>query len=199
MTELEKIAYAKSFIDKLANGINPLDGTPVSDTDIVNNVRISRCLFYVSNILSQVIENGGTKLLKRSEKLPFAISEDQLAKYQYSERPLSVSEIAKQINSFIDQSQMRTLTAQDITKWLVQVGALYEQENLQGRKHKRPTEAGRQLGISTELRMGLHGEYTAVIYDKNAQALIIDNMEAILSLKNNLTANESGGQKCSEN
>ena len=28
MTELEKIAYAKSFIDKLANGINPLDDMP---------------------------------------------------------------------------------------------------------------------------------------------------------------------------
>ena len=27
MTELEKIEYAKSFIDKLANGINPLDET----------------------------------------------------------------------------------------------------------------------------------------------------------------------------
>ena len=34
MTELEKIAYAKAFIDKLANGINPLDDTPIPDDDI---------------------------------------------------------------------------------------------------------------------------------------------------------------------
>ena len=61
MTELEKIQYAKSFMDKLANGINPLDDSPVPDEDIVNNVRISRCFFYVSDILRQVIENGGTK------------------------------------------------------------------------------------------------------------------------------------------
>ena len=47
MTELEKIAYAKSFIDKLANGINPLDDTPIPDDDIANNVRLSRCFFYV--------------------------------------------------------------------------------------------------------------------------------------------------------
>ena len=45
MTELEKIAYAKSFIDKLANGINPLDDTPIPDDDIANNVRLSRCFF----------------------------------------------------------------------------------------------------------------------------------------------------------
>jgi hypothetical protein len=51
MTELEKIAYAKSFIDKLANGINPLDDTPILEGDIANNVRLSLCFFYVSDIL----------------------------------------------------------------------------------------------------------------------------------------------------
>ena len=59
MTELEKIEYTKAFIDKLANGINPLDDTPIPEGDIANNVRLSRCFFYVSDILRQVIENGG--------------------------------------------------------------------------------------------------------------------------------------------
>lgn len=27
MTELEKIEYTKGFVDKLAEGINPIDGT----------------------------------------------------------------------------------------------------------------------------------------------------------------------------
>jgi len=36
MTEAEKIAYAKSFIDKLANGINPLDDSPIPEDDIVS-------------------------------------------------------------------------------------------------------------------------------------------------------------------
>ena len=64
MTELEKIEYAKSFIDKLANGINPLDDSPIPDNDIANNVRLSRCFFYVSDILRQVIENGGVQPAK---------------------------------------------------------------------------------------------------------------------------------------
>ena len=38
MTELEKIAYAKSFIDRLANGFNPLDNSPLAEGDIANNV-----------------------------------------------------------------------------------------------------------------------------------------------------------------
>ena len=71
MTDLEKIEYAKSFIDKLANGINPLDDSPIPDNDIANNVRLSRCFFYVSDILRQVIENGGvqpTKVTKQRKK-----------------------------------------------------------------------------------------------------------------------------------
>ena len=78
MTELEKIEYTKSFIDKLANGINPLDGTPVPEGDLLNNVRISRCMFYVSNILRQVIENGGIKPQKKYKKVPFEITPEQL-------------------------------------------------------------------------------------------------------------------------
>ena len=58
MTELEKIAYAKSFIDKLANGINPLDDKPIPEGDIANNVRLSRCFFYVSDILDKCMKTG---------------------------------------------------------------------------------------------------------------------------------------------
>lgn len=46
MTEVEKIAYTRMYIEKLANGINPLTDQAVPDTDLINNVRISRCLFY---------------------------------------------------------------------------------------------------------------------------------------------------------
>ena len=45
MTELEKIAYAQTFIEKLANGINPLVDPPMSENEIANNVRLSRCFF----------------------------------------------------------------------------------------------------------------------------------------------------------
>lgn len=60
MTEKELLIHAKNYIDKLANGINPLTGEPVADDDIVNNVRISRCLFYVSSVLKSVIDKQQT-------------------------------------------------------------------------------------------------------------------------------------------
>ena len=68
MTELEKIAYAKTYIEKLANGINPLTDQPVPDADSINNVRISRCLFYVSDLLRQIVENGGVSQRKQKRQ-----------------------------------------------------------------------------------------------------------------------------------
>ena len=104
MTELEKIEYAKSFIDKLANGVNPLDDSIIPDGDIVNHVRLSRCFFYVSDILRQVIENGGIQVAKTAKprKKEFSLSDDVREKMQVSEIPMAVSEIAKYLNSLVD-------------------------------------------------------------------------------------------------
>ena len=59
MTELEKMQRAKMYIDKLANGVDPLTDAEITSDSTLNNVRISRCLFYVSEVLGKVIDNGG--------------------------------------------------------------------------------------------------------------------------------------------
>ena len=41
MTELETLQRAKMYLDKLANGIDPLTDVPVPDNDCINQIRIS--------------------------------------------------------------------------------------------------------------------------------------------------------------
>ena len=103
MNEVEKIEYAKSFIDKLASGINPLDETPIPDGDVANNVRISRCFFYVSSILERQIEIEKKKLLKAEnrEKAPFAITDEQLERFECSPTPITASILAQKINFLV--------------------------------------------------------------------------------------------------
>ena len=36
-------------------GINPLNGEKVKDDDLINNIRISRCLFYVNDVLNDIV------------------------------------------------------------------------------------------------------------------------------------------------
>lgn len=112
MTELEKIKRAKVYMDKLANGINPIDETMVPDEDVVNNVRISRCFFFVSDVLQQVIENGGTKpaTVKKLKKIPLEIPFEKRRQFAYSEKPISASEIAKRVNALVENDSMKKLT-----------------------------------------------------------------------------------------
>ena len=72
MTELETLQRAKMYLDKLANGINPLTDSLLPDSDCVNQVRISRCLFYVSDVLRKLIENGGIIVKPQKSKKTYS-------------------------------------------------------------------------------------------------------------------------------
>lgn len=58
MNDNQKLLKAKSYLDKLANGINPVTNEIVPESDTINNIHISRCLFYISDVLRNVIEGN---------------------------------------------------------------------------------------------------------------------------------------------
>lgn len=183
MTELEIMQHAKDYLDKLARGIDPLTDLEVSELDVVRKARISRCLTYVSDVLRRVIENGGIQVrpVKNSEKAPFALPLAARARYPFGDWPATVSVIAQRLNELTDQNTMQRLKSTSITWFLLQAGLLFEEIGPSGNKNKRPTEAGRKLGISTAERTGQNGTYTAVVYDQKAQRFILDNLDAIIA------------------
>lgn len=194
MTELEKMQRAKMYIDKMANGINPIDDAPAADSDMINNVRLSRCLFYVSDILRQVIENNGVIGKVKSSKKAFFLSADSINNFSFSETPIPVSEITKRLNDLVDLEVCYKLKHSAITNWLISIGALEIRELADGRNTKRPTEQGQMLGISSEKRTGMNGEYVVVVYSKDAQQFILDNIEAIVTNISNISTKKADNQ-----
>ena len=194
MTELEKIQRAKMYIDKMANGINPIDDAPAADSDMINNVRLSRCLFYVSDVLRQVIDNNGVIGKVKSSKKAFFLSADSINNFSFSETPIPVSEITKRLNDLADLEACYKLKHSAITNWLTSIGALEIRELADGRNTKRPTEQGQTLGISSEKRTGMNGEYVVVVYSKDAQQFIVDNIEAIVANISNVSTKKADNQ-----
>ncbi len=87
---------AKMYVDKLANGINPLTDQPVSDADCIKQAKISRCLLYVSDILRKVIENGGTVEKAESQGLPRTVTHEKTDPSGYTQpHPQAVSNVEK--------------------------------------------------------------------------------------------------------
>ena len=189
MTELEKIAYAKSFIDKLANGVNPIDDSTIPGSDIVNNVRLSRCFFYVSDILRQVIENGGIIPApivkeKKPKKQPYFLSPEQAQQFEYSNIPIPASEIFKRIIAVGPQEGVKKFPKRNLTKWLLSLGLIEEITLPLGSKMKKPTSSGEEIGILLEERQGQYGSYYVMLYNLDAQHFILDNIEAVLAFDN---------------
>lgn len=190
MTELEKIAYAKSFIDKLAEGINPVDGTPIPDGDVAKNERVKNCFAYVSDILYRVVENGGIKTAhQKVRKRDYLLTPEQKKKIKFSREPITVSNFTDILNGCAMTENMKQITAPMITKWLQYKDLLYTAIRSDGKKAKLPTERGRAMGIIAEQVTGRFGAYTALFYNTDMQKYIVDHIEEIVALKR--TAKES--------
>ena len=190
MTELETLECAKMYMEKLANGINPIDGSVIPDEDVVNNVRLSRCFFYVADVLRQVIDNGGVTPQKKQKKEPFALPVEKRSAFQFSDTPIPISEVANRINALIDEETMKKLSYSAIREWLVSLNMLEDTLNGEGKTIKSPTRRGEQMGIDREARMGQNGTYFVVVYNRAAQSFILDNLDAIIEYQNSTFENQ---------
>ena len=178
MTDIEIIARAQMYLEKLANGIDPLTNKEVAENDVVNNVRISRCLHYVTGILKQITTTGSFEI----QKSDFTLSARQLERFAYSQTPLTVSEITKRLNELADPLQYNTLKNGVITEWLTESGMLTN-DVINNKSKKRVTNNGRNIGIISEQRVNQQGStYEAISYNLNAQHFIIDNIHAVIEL-----------------
>lgn len=178
MTELETMIRAESYIRKMVDGINPITNDPAADCDMVNNVRITRCLYYVSDILRQVIDNDGVIKKKSSKKAEFFITDEQRAALTEFDRPAYASELAEKINAVTEINNCKKFAAKWVTEYFVSIGLLYIDDD-----SKRATDSGAELGIISEKRRSsyTHREYWVNAYSPEAQRFIIDNIESIVA------------------
>ena len=179
MTELETMQRAKMYLDKLAQGIDPISNQEIPMDSVVNNVRLARCFFYVSDVLGQVIANGGV-IGGKPNLQPFAVTSEQLAKVRISQEPVRITQLVEMISSAVDTSHMKKLTTTVITNWLLQKGFLEKQIGLDGKSRRIPTQNGLMIGLSTETRQGQYGEYQVVFYNSAAQQFVLDNLPEIV-------------------
>ncbi len=176
MEENEKILKAQDWVRKLANGINPLNGSLVKEDDVVNNVHISRCLFYVADLLGNYAEKRTRS--NSSRNIPFDSSAMQKEKYSYVEA-ISISAFAREIIKLIPEN-MQGVSYKSMTSWLIQGGLLKESEpDYEGRISKIATEKGNEIGIYSESRErgGGGGFYLATLYNREAQRFLLDHID----------------------
>ena len=80
----------------------------------------------------------------------------------------------------IDIEVYEKLKYKTVADWLIKIGLLKEMTDAGGKSVKRSTAQGNEIGIVDENRIGHYGQYTVVIYNREAQQFIIDNISAFI-------------------
>lgn len=176
--DINSVSLAKEYIDYLARGINPVTKEFVDENDTINNVKISRCLFFVSDVLREVMDNGITKKAKKEKLQEFNAEMIDFSKYKYSANPITISVIVEKINN-LKPDNMKKLKITAITNWLVDLEILSVVQ-INDKKQKIPTAKAKRIGIDSEQRNGQYGLYEVVLYNESAQYFIIDNLSSII-------------------
>lgn len=181
MTELEMLRRAKLYMDKLAQGSDPIMGDELPEDSVLNQVQLARCFFYVSGILQQVIDNGGY-VGRKPKKGEFVLTQKMLH-LSPSKRPLRISEFAEMLAAAADDPNAKRPKTTVITDWLISKGFMKKTMDPEGKPKRLPTEIGKQIGLSTGTRQGQYGEYLAVYYSQEAQQFLLDHLEEIFAEK----------------
>ena len=178
MTELEIMQRAKMYMDKLAQGIDPISDQEMPEDSVLNNVRLARCFFYVSGVLDQVIANGGN--VKKTPKKDFYVTEEELRRIAVSQEPTQITQFVDRIMNVINDPDRKKLKTTTITDWLIEKGFMSKQADTDGKSKRLPTAMGEQIGLTVKLREGQYGTYQAVYYSEEAQRFLLDHLQEML-------------------
>ncbi len=179
MYDFEKLKTAKAYIDRLANGIDPFSDKEMSGDAILNDVRLSRTFFLVSQVLGKVIEGGDASQKPKKESF-FYISEEQKASIPLTSE-CYVSELVDRINAAAAPNNCKKLRQKWLSHWLMSKGFMTIYLDSDNKSRKKVTEAGEGIGISTSTKFGVNGPYFVTLLSRGAQSFILDNLDSIIS------------------
>ena len=160
------------IIEKLANGMNPVDDTMLPEDSPINNIDVTRALYFALTSLK-------TEKKKASRRKDFYIEEDKLANFEFVQDGAYLSQIVEKLNQLIDVNKVKMLSRSKMVRWLVNIGILTTVQT-EGRKAKRhmPTEQGLNMGLKIVQLVDRFGTpFDAVKYPVSMQKFILDNLD----------------------
>jgi hypothetical protein len=176
--EFEKMEKAKTVLLKIAKGIDPLTGEAIAETNFLNDPRLIRCFYFITEVLDDVIQ--GVYRKTRSHLPDFIITPEQKQRVTFPEGKIGVNEFSRQINQSIDINTSKKLTGVELNKKLKKMGILAE-KNLENGKTRTVTNSNSaKYGFEMENRKFNGVEYEMVVINDQGKKYLLDNIETIM-------------------
>lgn len=177
VVDTEKLLETRSIIIKLANGINPVDDSPIIEESFLNNPKIVRSLYYLNHYITDQIEQ---KTLSKRKPTKFLITEEQLENIRLPSEKIGINEFAKAINNVIDQRVSKKVTGQVINKKLKELGILSEMIDEEGKVITITNENSEGYGIESIARSFNGREYQKIVYNDVGKEFLLRNIVKLL-------------------
>lgn len=196
MDKLQVIQRAKSYMDMLSQGIDPISGELIENDSTLQQERLKKCFSYVSGILDEIIKTNGIVAMPVSKfsqeytmarkKSAFSLNQQQRRNIHISNSPIIPSAFIKNINSVVNVEMMEKLSLKTINKWLLKQGYLSEQKvpTVVNKNVKTITSTSANIGVieQTIVDQKTGEAKTQVFFSRQAQEFILDNIESIVSI-----------------
>lgn len=173
--DIEKIEKAKTILQSIASGNNPINGEIIEEENFINDPRLIRMFYFIAEVLDNVTK-GNYSERKISE---FVITDEQKNKVVFTEGNIGVNEIARCINQQINLLMSKKVTGVVINNGLKRLGILSEGMDDLGKKRTTTNEKSADYGFQLEKRNYNGVEYYMVVIDEKGKRYILDNIEKI--------------------
>ena len=173
---------SKDYLDKLIEGVNPVNGKAISTREVIYDYKVSRQLEFLSEYIKNEIKrlesaNNASNADAEEELEEFNLTEKELKKLKYSEKPVSLADVCTMLNKLRPSSKMRKLKAISAIEVLNAFGLINRE-----RRKVTPTEEGIKLGIQFKEFQSNGATLTKVLYSKEAQQFIVDHLKEITEI-----------------
>jgi hypothetical protein len=165
-------------LDKIANGINPIDNAPIENWTFLRDERMARCFIYISEVLERVIET------ENKRGLSFRITEEEMQRIVLPEGKIGVNQFAKCVNEVIDLRRTSKITGVELNRQLKKMGLLSE-KIIAKDKRTTITEISNEHGIEHEMRTFNGRQFESVVFNDKGKRSLRRYYE-LLNTKNNL-------------
>ena len=180
--DLTKLEVAMKYVERMAEGKNPVKNVTVEDDSVLNNPNVIRCMYFIKDVLNAVRDNEGMIGERKSKpsKTPFPY--ECLSDFQYVD-DVSIAHFMNQLKGLARDPNVRGIGTKPVTDWLKANGYLMEiLDRYTGKMRPVVTDAGREFGLYMEDRISMNGNvYQIIMYSQKAQEYIATNLEKIVN------------------
>ena len=83
--EQSKLDIAIKYVERIAEGHNPVNNMSLENDDVLNNPNIIRCMYFIKDVLEEVRRNAGIIGGKSSKEPTLPFPTEILDKFTYAE------------------------------------------------------------------------------------------------------------------